>query len=703
MLVLALCLGSELPPAGVHSNDFALHVSLAGGIERNRTLDFWHGTDLGYPVLRVYQPLYHLGLVTLDALTGFRLGLSWWATVSVFALAFALPLGVHLGVRRWLVAEGLAAGAAAWTAAVAALLAALSTSFTGFGFDPLQGLWTTYGVITQTWAMVFYAPAFAWVAAHVIGRERSPWPGAALCFVVCATSLIAGVMLAFTIALRGLIEVAIRKDLAPCYRLARTGALAVLLTASLWLPMVRDVPWVHYPARLFAPWVNEGFGQAAALKLLVGGRLLDGRSVDTLARPPVMTLLFAFGAWVCLRRWPGRGGAVWFLLGGFVLWFALFVGRQAWGGLLYALPLLRSYQWGRFETLLQFWAAVIAAIGVVWAWGAIARRRGGRRLAGGIALVLLVLLASTPAQRAWHNGASLRLARAGGAVGVVEGIAARVAGDPMRTYTGGPTTWEAEVKQDGVWLGVAIAAHGVPVAGRIFQGMDLASGMMYIWDGKSEWGGHLLGIGNWLHPCARSAELPILAPAVEVSPGVCLGIARTPPPLAFFSTLAASPPVTVAEGSVFDAQKEVLARAGQDVFLPFRLAAAGAAATLPARTAPLQALAATGHRFLEVAPGRAESQLDLEAPAAGAVAFPVPYHPRLEAWVDDVAVAPVPVLPGLAAVPVRPGRRKVVLAYVADRTKDGLFAAAVIAILVAIGARWRSAGQPALAASRSHD
>ena len=59
-----------------------------------------------------------------------------------------------------------------------------------------------------------------------------------------------------------------------------------------------------------------------------------------------------------------------FLLGGWFLWFTFFIGRDAWGSLLYLLPLLKSYQWGRFETLLQFWGACIAA----------ATLRVGRRL-----------------------------------------------------------------------------------------------------------------------------------------------------------------------------------------------------------------------------------------------------------------------------------------------------------------------------------
>ena len=46
---------------------------------------------------------------------------------------------------------------------------------------------------------------------------------------------------------------------------------------------------------------------------------------------------------------------------GWALWLSFALGRGAWGGILYVLPLLRSYQWFRFEALLQMWASVIAA------------------------------------------------------------------------------------------------------------------------------------------------------------------------------------------------------------------------------------------------------------------------------------------------------------------------------------------------------
>ena len=684
---LAWCTAAELPPPGVFSNDLALHRSLTGGLVEHRTLDFWHTTDLGYPTLRLYQPLYHLALALLDGASGGRIGLDWWLQLSVASLAVFVPLSVYVGLRRWLQFEGRPAAEAGWIAATAVALAVCARSFSGFGFDPLQSVAIRFGVITQTWSMVFFVPAFAWAHGFVSGRARSPWPALGLSFLTAGLSLIVGALLFASVAVRALVEALAGRSLAVVRRGAVYFAGVAVVTGFLWYPMVADVPWVYYPASLFSPWVNEGFGQSVALKALVGGRVFDGRNVDTLARPPVMTALFFLGAAACAGLWRGAARVRVFLVAGWLLWFSLFIGRGAWGSLLYLLPLVRSFQWGRFEALVQFWGIAMAAAGLyaltslAWHRGRARTRTAARAAVVIAAAAAVVVFAHDLKRRAAGNARLLQQIRAGSSAERVRDIVARLGGDPNRTYVGGPTTWEQRVKDGDTWLGVALTARGVPTVGRIYQGMNVAASLQHYWDGKSPWGARLLSVQNWLAPCALSRELDLIGPAVKVAPTVCLGLSRTPPAPAFFSRLAAGRPRALTEAELQPLLRQVVKAPDRDVFLPFALAAVAEVTELPAELAPLPPVDVAGTPFQAVAPGQHAARVRLEAPAPGAVVFPVSFHPRLRATVDGRAARPRPVLPGYAAVPVSAGRHEVELVYRTDRRKDLLLATALVALI----------------------
>ena len=691
-------LSAELPPPPAYTNDFVLHLSLARGLEENRSLDFWHFTDLGYPTLRLYQPFYHLALAMLDGATGGAVGLAWLAQLLLVGLALALPAAIYLGCRRWLMYEGLATVEASWAAAVAALLGALSCSFSGFGYDPLQGIYARYGVVTQTWSMVFFVPAFAWAVGYLTGRERSPWPGLALSLVVWGFSLIIGVMHALCVALRVAVEVVVRREPRAIVRALGYFVGLALVTAFLWWPIVADTPWVNYPHPFIASWVNEGYGLKVALQALFSGTLLDGASLEHRGRVPIMTWLLAIGFVAVPGLWRRQRPLAVFLVVGYPLWFSLFAGKEVWGRLLYVLPLLRSYQWGRMEAMLQFWATIMAALGLarLWPplWGRLPGPARGALLATTVAA--LVLLARLPTSTAMFDRAVLDQARAGGGGRLVNDVAARLHGETTRTYVGGPTTWEQRLITGQIWPGIALVGRGVAAAGRMYQGMNFASALVYLWDGTSPWGATLLSIGHWLAPCDQLPLLAVASPAVEVSAGVCLANARSAPPLAFFSSLAITPVRTLTEDQIVAEQRVLLGAPESDVFLPFRPGDTPAA-DLPASFRPVQPMPASGERFAWTAPGEASSRLSIDAPANGAVVFPVPFHPRLRGTVDGKEVAPVAVLPGYAAVAVQAGHHDVSLTYRTDHVRDALFLFALV--ILAAGAmaarRGRLSGGPA--------
>jgi len=686
-------LSAELPPPPAYTNDFVLHLSLARGLEENRSLDFWHFTDLGYPTLRLYQPFYHLALALLDGATGGVVGLPWLAQLLLVGLALAVPAAIYLGGRRWLMYEGLATGEASWAAAIAALLGALSCSFSGFGYDPLQGIYARFGVVTQTWSMVFFVPAFAWAVGYLTGRERSPWPGLALSLVVWGFSLIIGVMHALCVALRVAVEVVVRREPRAVVRALGYFVGLALVTAFLWWPIVADTPWVNYPHPFIASWVNEGYGRNVALRALWSGTLLDGASLEHLGRAPIMSLLLGVGFVAVPGLWRRQRPLAVFLVVGYPLWFSLFAGKEVWGRLLYVLPLLRSYQWGRMEAMLQFWATIMAALGLARLWPPLWARLPGPARGALLATTVaaLVLLARLPVSTAMFDRSILAQARTGGGGRLVNDVAAELHGETTRTYVGGPTTWEQRLITGQIWPGIALVGRGVAAAGRMYQGMNFASALVYLWDGTSPWGATLLSIGHWLAPCDQIPLLPVATPAVQVSAGVCLAHARSAPPLAFFSSLATTPVRILTEDQIV-AQQRVLLRAPEsDVFLPFRPGDTPAT-DLPATFAPARPMPASGERFARTAPGEASSRLSIDAPANGAVVFPVPFHPRLRGTVDGKDVAPVAVLPGYAAVAVAAGHHDVSLTYRTDHVRDALFLFALV--MLAVGALAARRGRP---------
>ncbi len=531
---LTTLLWSGNPDLGANSNDLALHLALARGLAQNRTLDFWQPSDLGYPLLRVYQPLYHLTLALADGASGHLLGLPGWARVLGIALGVAIPLSLFLGVAAWLRAEGMRRDDARWVSSIAALLGAVAMSPDGLGFDPLQSIWTRQGLVTQAWATVFLVPALAAAVAHVRG-SASPWPALGLAVLTWGTSLIVGFWLAAAVAFRGIVEAVLLRRSAPLFRLGVYFAGVAALTTFLWWPFVADAPWIHDPSPLTLPWLNGGFAPKLLVSALLRGTLLDGDDFARLARLPIFTLLFFLGAFAVVRRAREFPAASIFLLGGSALWFSLALGRHVWGPVLYALPVVGSYQWARFEGMIGLFATVIAAIGIRDAAEALlarSRKRGSDTLqifAAGAAVVAATLLAQAPARRALASHEYAAEAKAGRGVALVREAARLLSAESTRTSIGRPRLRTSELDVDHVFIDIALAEHDVPLVGRVFLGTGIAAQLSNLWDGRSEWGQALLGVGSWLVPCGWAGDLPPGASVRPLGGGICIGAGRSSP------------------------------------------------------------------------------------------------------------------------------------------------------------------------------
>ena len=107
--------------------------------------------DLGYPVLKLYQPLYHLLLALLDGATAGRIGFDWWIQLSILFLPLRTLLGILLGMGGWLEFEGLDKDLLFLSALLVLLLGPWISkrwSSSRMTRDPQEGSWSFPGTST---------------------------------------------------------------------------------------------------------------------------------------------------------------------------------------------------------------------------------------------------------------------------------------------------------------------------------------------------------------------------------------------------------------------------------------------------------------------------------------------------------------------------------------------------------------------------
>ena len=177
-------------------------------------------------------------------------------------------------------------------------------------------------------------------------------------------------------------------------RVAWIGLVACLSAAFQLRLLLEDLPYINH-SRWEHPWKWASFGAREVLSKLVQGELLDH------GRFPVLSLLALAGALVVLFTWHSTARAAQGAAGVFVLvaacfWLVLYCGRATWGSLFDVLGASPDMHLHRLIGAVQIFLIFLAAIGLGWLWGAVARKipQGGGVVAG---LLLLMLL--SPALR----------------------------------------------------------------------------------------------------------------------------------------------------------------------------------------------------------------------------------------------------------------------------------------------------------------
>jgi uncharacterized membrane protein len=469
VVVSALALWPELDISRVDLNDNVFHYALVERIVEavqhgENPLDCWSAEwSLGFPVLRVYQPLAHL----LVAGAWFALGktiplmsIFVWARFLSVAL---LPLSFYAAARLL--------GLARLTAAAAALLAPLVSTDYLYGIEYGSYLWAGSGLFPQAVATHFLLLAVG-VGYSAVRHGRRIVLAGVLVGLTLISHLIYGYIAAFTVLLMAFLP-----DAAPrVVRLGRTlaiGIAAFLVSAFQLLPLLEDGALINH-SRWEPVWKWESFGAATVLTRLFTGGLLDH------GRLPVLTLLaFAGAALLLWKRRGDTGEAHRFVAAAAAGWILMYFGRPFWGPLLSVLGVSEDMHLHRVIGGAQIFLVLLGAIALSWMW----RQLFARRQAAAAVIVTAILLYPMVKERARYltNNAvwgSRNLSAHASEHDALEATLAKAKERGGRTCAGLAATWGARFKVGDVPFYAFLSTARVPAVAFLYHAMALTGDVM---------------------------------------------------------------------------------------------------------------------------------------------------------------------------------------------------------------------------------
>lgn len=375
-------------------NDTGAHISMVRWAENrlrhgHLVFDGWFPrVSFGVAQFHRYQSLAPIVGGAIALLAGAARTVAW----SNYLLLCFWPLCVYWSVRLF--------GFNRWTAGSTALISPLVSSATLYGFEHGSFQWRGNGIWTALWGMWFLplALAFSWRA---VSRGRGYALAALFLGGTIAAHFLTGYLAMLALGLWVVIEP--RELVRRAGRAAIVGIGGALVAAWVLVPLVADSKYsarTEYNAGTY--WSNSHGGKQ------VMGWLFTGELFDY-GRLPVVSVLVAIGALVCLLRFPRDERAravVTFTAAGLLL----FCGRGTIGFLVdHVLPGGKELLLHRFIIGVHFGGILLAGIGASFLVQTGYRRV--TRLSGApsvpvIALLLavgLVLLAPAWRERAHYN------------------------------------------------------------------------------------------------------------------------------------------------------------------------------------------------------------------------------------------------------------------------------------------------------------
>lgn len=467
----AINLVSEVSIRVASTNDDAYHYlflqrasdALANG---QNILDFWLGqAELGMPVFYYYQHLPALAAVGLNRISLGNVDLLTSMNLIRYALMVGFPLVVFVSMR-WM---RFPAAAAVLGAACASLIADNYL----YGFDYTSYIWRGWGMYTQLWAMNL---SFLTLGAsyRAIREGRWVWLAGLLLGLLVLTHLVYAYMMAITLLVVLVWGVRRSSVVARLVRLIALGAIAAVISAYMWLPMLSNTAFLNATPYL-QPEKYDSYGAPTILGWLASGNLWDA------GRLPVLTLLFAVGVTAALL---GRLRAATFSLALFVVWLVIYFGRPTLGALVDLFPLHDGLLFHRFIGAVDMAAILLMGMGGATIWYLLVGRGRSLRVVGATAAILLLL---TPALQerstyyglntAWQQRSMDAVAGDADAEAVLDRLRTLPAG---RVYAGLPATYSNDLAFQDLRFYQLLLFNGIEAF--VPPGGSLTLGSDFIWD-----------------------------------------------------------------------------------------------------------------------------------------------------------------------------------------------------------------------------
>lgn len=654
----------------------------------------------GFPVLRYYQHLSHLVVVTAYRALGGSVSLYQVFKFANLLLLVLLPLSFYWGARLL----GFGRRSAGFTALCTPLLQAASERYF-LGIQPTTFTWMGGGLFPQLLGIALFAPALGLINRAVLTGRRF---GPALLFL--SATWLAHLLLGYMACLFGLL-VLLRPE-ARGQRgkgLIRLGMLYGLCLAA--------ISYLILPNLLESDFINrsiwegseywDSFGIGKVMASLLSGGLLDG------AHFPVLTLLAGLGiisGALALRGRANRSGPAIFTIAFLSFALLLFFGRPTWGALLHLLPMSDNLPFHRFICAVQYAGLLLAGYGLANLWNFVADSRSMLRVIA--ALVLTAILLSTAVQSTLSSASQLKEMKTASAANFdkngrgldeqLRSFAKLNRTNPGRGYSGTSWDWGKQYLMSDAPVYSYWSRYGLPAVSYMYHTMGLNSDLEPAFDPKRRDHYELFNV-RYLMTYDQSL-LPSFVELIAVKPGIFAATVETS---GYFDVVRVS-------GSV--ARKDFPSRAFYDFnrkfieghwhsdrrFIRVRWregdrirvgekelkSAEDLLAFDSLRTLPAGAVLSSwgeGNRY--------GAEVDIKQ--ASQVLFRMTYHPGWQATVDGKIVGTEMLSPSLIGIPVKSGRHKIVMHYSSGLYTGYLFWLwPVLIILALIGDRlkiWPSA------------
>ncbi|ANM28826.1 hypothetical protein ABI59_03205 [Acidobacteria bacterium Mor1] len=384
--------GAGSPPS---KNDQVLHDAMTSYAARHGgehyVVNHWYPSIAGgFPVFAHYPHLSHVvgaavtRLLPIHAEPHQVYGILNWLVLSL------MPLGIYAGMRRM----DFAPWAAAFAGAIYPFV--MANPYLGIGWEAF--LDTGSGLMPQLWGVFFLFAALGWGWRAVHGGPRVI---AGLLVAAAAMShSVFGYMAAASIALAALIPYKQVITARRFFGLGIVGLITLLVSIYFIGPFYQHIDQV-LKSQWEATWKYDGIGLMPALQKLWNGDLFDtiGRGIQSLpGTNRILTIAVGVSALVGLVQGIRlRDGRRLWLLAGMLLWFALYAGRTAWGGLVDILPFAWGLPMHRFGCGVQIFGLLLAGVALEDLRKLAVERLGAK---GGVAVgVLLAALMVFPAAK----------------------------------------------------------------------------------------------------------------------------------------------------------------------------------------------------------------------------------------------------------------------------------------------------------------